>query len=457
MVEGEEIGLFGVWGWCVMNSDEIARCSAAKFGYTMDALVDDIGFTNFSKGLLQLPNGIFYAFFVHSLAVTLCGLALLLCVYHCWLRHLVNNSRRTAGWLQHGTILASALAALAAWIVDKLFVFFVKEKLKLDITRESSDHVVESGAIAPSVAAATCLLLWSFGMSLFPNLIVHLRRTHSFVRERERAVEDSLERGESATYLESQAAKVKTKSSKRSAAKRDTEEHVSRSTREKRRRRETLTKPARYRKREKQRVARRKAKRATLIQKRRSTWLPPKSDTDDDSGSDISVDDYDDIERRRLEKRWAKEEARKAATAGKSKSSAKSGGPARKAVRRLSTWYHGESDEEEEQDDQRGRRRRDTLGRRVSTWFTEMPQIRGKRSKGTRSRQGGGRTKKGCRDATDDEDDDDVDIAEILKLALDSPDKSTLGKDDISDDEFLEWTDDEVKDAGSGKKRGKYS
>lgn len=297
-------------------------------------------------------------------------------------------------------------------------------------------------------------------MSLFPNLIVHLRRTHSFVRERERAVEDSLERGESVTYLESQAAKVKTKSAKRSAAKRDTEEHaVSRSTREKRRRRETLTKPARYRKREKQRVVRRKAKRATLIQKRRSTWLPPKSDTDDDSGSDISVDDYDDIERRRLEKRWAKEEGRKAANAGKSKSksSANSGGPARKAVRRLSTWYHGESDEEEEQGDQRGRRRRDTLGRRVSTWFTEMPQIRGKRSKGTRSRQGGSRTKKGCRDETDDEDDDDVDIAEILKLALHSPDKSTLGKDDISDDEFLEWTDDEVKDAGSGKKRGKYS
>jgi hypothetical protein len=292
-------------------------------------------------------------------------------------------------------------------------------------------------------------------MSLFPNLIVHLRRTHSFVRERERAVEDSLERGESATYLESQAAKVKTKSAKRSAAKRDTEEYaVSRSTREKRRRRETLTKPARYRKREKQRVARRKAKRATLIQKRRS--IPPKSDTDDDSGSDISVDDYDDFERRRLAKRWAKEEARKAATAGKSKSSAKSGGPARKAVRRLSTWYHGESDEEEEQDDQRGRRRRDTLGRRVSTWFTEMPQIRGKRSKGTRSRQAGSRTKKGCRDETDDEDDADIDIAEILKLALDSPDKSTLGKDDISDDEFLEWTDDEVKDAGSGKKRGKY-
>lgn len=31
------------------------------------------------------------------------------------------------------------------WIVDKLFIFFVKEKLKLDITRESSDNVVESG------------------------------------------------------------------------------------------------------------------------------------------------------------------------------------------------------------------------------------------------------------------------------------------------------------------------
>ena len=24
MVEGEEIGLFGVWGWCVMNSDEMS-------------------------------------------------------------------------------------------------------------------------------------------------------------------------------------------------------------------------------------------------------------------------------------------------------------------------------------------------------------------------------------------------------------------------------------------------
>jgi hypothetical protein len=23
MVEGEEIGLFGVWGWCMMNSDEM--------------------------------------------------------------------------------------------------------------------------------------------------------------------------------------------------------------------------------------------------------------------------------------------------------------------------------------------------------------------------------------------------------------------------------------------------
>lgn len=217
-----------------------------------------------------------------------------------------------------------------------------------------------------------------------------------------------------------------------------------------------MTKPAQYRTRQNQRQARRKAKRATLIQKRRSTWLATKPESDDETCSDVSVEDYDDIETKRLEKRWAKEEARKAKGSGSGKGTASSGGTARKAVKRLSTWYHGEVDEDYE-GDKHNRRRRDTLGRRVSTWFVDLPQVRGKKEKPKekKSRHGRSRSKRNLIE-TDDEDESDVDVDHILKLALGDSDQSKAEKDDLDDEEFLEGTDDDIVDDKKLPGRSRY-
>jgi len=297
-------------------------------------------------------------------------------------------------------------------------------------------------------------------MSLCPNLIVHLRRHHSFVRERERAVEDSLERGEWSSYTDSQGGKDVPRNHQLSASKpRSERKPVHTASSEKRRRRETMAKSARYRKREKQRKVRRRAKRATLTSKRRSTWLPSRNDSDNETGSDVSADDYDDIATKRLEKRWAREEALKATMSRPSKgTTGHATGPARKAVRRLSTWYHGESDDEQETEP-RERRHRDTLGRRVSTWFVELPRRDNKpRVKGKKTDRHGSSRRKGSRDETDEENEgSDVDIDHILKMALGDSNHSMQPDDGLmDDDEFLDWTDDDLVDDGPKKGGDKY-
>jgi hypothetical protein len=310
-----------------------------------------------------------------------------------------------------------------------------------------------SRALPPCIAAATCLLLCSFVMSLSPNLILHLRRHHSFVRERDRAAEDSLERGEAETYLAEKLGKKKSRSRHLSTYSEAATVQTERSILEKRGQRDTL-KAARYKKREQRAKATRRAKRRTLIQKRRSTWRSEKEIGDDDADSDISVEDYDDIEHKRQEKKCAREAAREAESAKRRQESDEPlKSSKRKPKNRLSRWYHGEDDAHSD-DDERPIRRRDTLGRRLSTWFQEAPRP-------SKSKKNSKRSKKHKKaDSDDDEVDeaDDLDYDRILKMALQDPDKISLSGDqesvDWSDEEYLNWTDDDLKEGSSeGKKR----
>ena len=290
-------------------------------------------------------------------------------------------------------------------------------------------------------------------MSLSPNLILHLRRHHSSVRDRDRAAEDSLERGEAETYLAEKLGKKKSRSKHLSTYSEAATIQTQRSILEKRGRRDTL-KAAHYKKREQRAKASRRAKRRTLIQKRRSTWKSENEIGEDDADSDISVEDYDDIDRKRQEKRWAREAAKEAESAKRQQDSDEPlKSSKRKAKNRLSRWCHGEADGHSD-DDERPIRRRDTLGHRLSTWFQETPRP-------SKSKKSSKRSKKHKKaDSDDDEVDeaDDLDYDRILKLALQDPDKISLSGDqksvDWSDEEYLNWTDDDLKeDHNEGKKR----
>ena len=290
-------------------------------------------------------------------------------------------------------------------------------------------------------------------MSLSPNLILHLRRHHSFVRERDRAAEDSLERGEAENYLAEKLGKKKIRSKHLSTYSEAPTVRTERSVLQNRGRRDTL-KVASYKKREQRAKATRRAKRRTLIQKRRSTWRSEMQVAEDDADSDISVEDYDDIERKRQEKRWAREAAKEAESDKRRQESDEPlKSSKRKAKNRLSRWYHGEDDNHSE-DDERSVRRRDTLGRRLSTWFQEAPRTSKNKKKSKRSKK----HKKGESDDDEVDEADDLDYDRILKLALQDPDKISLSGDqesvDWSDEEYLNWTDDDLKgDSSEGKKR----
>lgn len=237
-------------------------------------------------------------------------------------------------------------------------------------------------SIPPCVLAAAILLFWAVGMSLYPSIALHWRRHHSYSRDQKRGVEDGLERGEMEDYMVDEEPNSQDKIHTR-----DEQEHESQTIEAKqlarsiyknakKSRRNTFVKSSGIRARQTRARINRRARRNTLKQR---LSVCPSFDvltTDDDTSSEFSADDYDELEKKR--------EKRRSATIPSKR---------QPLTRRMSAWWSLYADDEDQprgadheqdtdskrtkatktrrrrEDGANKRNRRDTVAHLLTTWL----------------------------------------------------------------------------------------